>query len=382
VPDDKPIRIGINALFLIPGGVGGTEIYIRNLLAALGEADSKNQYFVIRNAESTSDLVPKRANFVDCPQPVRAAFRPARIAYEQTILVGEIMKLKLDVLLNAGTTAPLLSPVPMVTVFYDLQYKRHPEFFRWFDLPFWRILMPASARRSKRIVAMSESARADLVAFFPWTRNIIDIIPHAVEDVFSKIALRRDEVRDDQFVLAVSTLHPHKNLAKLIEAFAEFRKAAPTYRLVVVGLKGFETESLLSLRTKLGLEESVEFPGWIPRDDLYDLFTRARAFIYPSRFEGFGIPVLEAMTAGIPTACSSIPPLREIGADAVRYFDPDSAADIRDALFDVTHDDGLRAKLRALGPQRAARYSWATNARRLASILVSVARFQDAPHTP
>ncbi|HMC61962.1 MAG TPA: hypothetical protein VKJ01_22400, partial [Candidatus Solibacter sp.] len=122
----QPRRIGVNALYLIPGGVGGTEIYLRALLAALAEVDSANRYFVFTNRETGPDLVPSAANFTCVPQPVRAVGRPARLLWEQTALPLAALRLQLDVLLNPGFTAPLWSPCPQVTVFHDLQHKRHP----------------------------------------------------------------------------------------------------------------------------------------------------------------------------------------------------------------------------------------------------------------
>ena len=137
------MRIGVNALYLIPGGVGGTEIYLRCLLGALAEIDSSNQYVIFTNRETGADIAPPRPNFVVAPQPVRATVRPARILWEQTGLPIAARLHRLDVLFNPGFTTPVLCPCPTVTVFHDLQHKRHPEYFRWFDLPFWRVLLVA-----------------------------------------------------------------------------------------------------------------------------------------------------------------------------------------------------------------------------------------------
>ena len=160
------VRIGVNALYLIPGGVGGTEIYLRELLSALAELDQVNEYLVFTNLETQSDLVPKQANFHWKPQAVHARFRPARILWEQIVLPVEAARYRLDVLFNPGFTAPVFSPCRQVTVFHDLQHKRHPEYFRWFDLPFWRLLLWAAAHRSHRLIAVSEATRADLLRFY------------------------------------------------------------------------------------------------------------------------------------------------------------------------------------------------------------------------
>ncbi len=375
----RPLRIGINLLFLIPGGVGGTEIYTRNVLDSLAEVDSVNQYFVFRNLETESAIVPKQANFIDCPQPVRATFRPARIAYEQTAFVGAIVRRRLDVILNGGYTAPLLCPAPMVTVFFDLQYKIHPENFHPIDLVFWRMLLPLSARRSRRLVAMSEAAREQLETYYPWSAAKIGIVPHGIERRFSEIALARETKSSfGNYVLAVSTLGPHKNYDGLLRAFASYRQRHADVRLIVVGIKGSSAEQLATLRDELGLRDTVTFTGWIPREELYRLYENAKAFIYASKFEGFGIPVLEALAAGIPTACSAIPALREIVGTSARLFDPSNVDDIAAALEELTSEaSSTTTAAIETGRRRAQMYGWQGSARKLVDILSSAAR----PHS-
>lgn len=312
------MRIGINALYLIPGGVGGTEIYLRNLLTALAEIDSENEYFVFTNRETGADIVPARANFTQVPQPVRAAFRPARILWEQIGLPFSIGRRKLDVLLNPGFTAPLLCACPMVTVFHDLQLKRHPEFFRWFDLPFWRFFLWASVKVSWKLIAISAATRDDLERFYGAASQVIHF---GVEAEFFELARRR-EARD--YLLCVSTTHPHKNLDRMLAAY---RKLEHPPGLVITGVRGFAARQIEQMATG-----SVRITGWIPRQELYELFRCARGLIYPSTFEGFGMPVLEAMAAGVPVACSDIPPLREVAGPTVDYFDPLQEDAIRDAL--------------------------------------------------
>jgi glycosyltransferase involved in cell wall biosynthesis len=372
---EKPLRIGINLLFLLPGQVGGTEIYTRNLLNALARTDSANEYFIFHNAETESAITPAQANFTDCPQLVHATSRPARLIFEQTILVAEIVRRRLDVLLNFGLTAPLLCPTKMVTVFYDLQYKVHPENLSALELLVYKTLLPASARRSKRIVAMSEAARAQLDRFYPWSSSKIDVVPHGIEERFAQIALAREgTTATSDFILSVSTLDPHKNFDGLLRGFARYRRTHPDKRLVIVGIKGPETDRLANLRAELGLEGCVEFTGWIPRERLYELFERASAFVFASRFEGFGIPVLEAISAGVPTACSAIPSLLEIASGSARFFDPENVEEIAAALADVTDDNALRAKLVEAGKERSHAFGWADSAARLRDTLETTAR--------
>jgi glycosyltransferase involved in cell wall biosynthesis len=339
------LRIGVNALYLIPGGVGGTEIYLRNLLAALAEIDSVNHYVVFTNRETGVDLVPARANFVNARQAVRASFRPLRILWEQFVLPFSVRKHRLDVLFNPGFTAPLVCGCPMVTVFHDLQHKRHPEYFRWFDLPFWRLFLWGAARRSRGLIAVSQATRDDLERYYGVGARVIH---HGVERGFFEIAAAR-EPKD--YLLCVSTSHPHKNLTSLLRAYGQPGGLPP---LVITGVRGFAAREVEEMAG-----DSVKITGWIPREELYELFRRARGFIYPSTFEGFGMPVLEAMAAGVPVACSDIPPLREIAGSTVHYFDPASESEIRGALERLAAG-GLQT---AAAQERASGFTWEKTAR-------------------
>jgi glycosyltransferase involved in cell wall biosynthesis len=355
-------RIGVNALYLIPGGVGGTEIYLRRLLGALASIDSTNEYFVFTNRETGVDLVPRRDNFHWKPQPLRAWFRPGRILWEQIALPVEAMRYRLDVLFNPGFTAPVLAPCPSVTVFHDLQHKRHPEYFRWFDLPFWNLLLWASAHRSRRLIAVSEATRSDLMAAYDLPADRVSVVLHGVEEEFFSL----DRSRMEGFVLCVSTLHPHKNLERLIRAYARQKRNWP---LIIAGMRGFLAEALDELIAELGVKESVQLTGWIPREELLQLYAKARAFVYPSTFEGFGMPVLEAMAAGVPVACSDIPPLREVAGDAALFFDPMNEEAIADALDRILTDAELRAGLTSAGPTRAKSFTWERSAKETLEVL-------------
>jgi len=355
--------IGVNALYLIPGGVGGTEIYLRELLKGLARFDSANEYFVFTNHETQADLVPKQPNFRWKPQAVHARFRPGRILWEQTVLPFEATRYRLDVLFNPGFTAPIFSPCRQVTVFHDLQHKRHPEYFRWFDLPFWRWLLWTAAHRSHRLIAVSEATRADLLRFYRIPKERVAVIAHGVEPAFSTLTRSHTE----SYVLCVSTLHPHKNLSRLIRAYGRKNR---DYRLILTGLRGFHAQSIERLIDEMALRDSVQITGWVPRQELYSLYERARAFIYPSLFEGFGMPVLEALAAGIPVACSDIPVLREVAGDAALFFDPLDEEGISSALERIMNDASLRDRVAPAGRERAKRFTWERSAERTLNVLL------------
>jgi glycosyltransferase involved in cell wall biosynthesis len=369
-------RIGINALYLIPGGVGGTEIYLRRLLAALASIDRENEYFVFTNRETTDEdfpsarmlthggsteprpsgsgqadslLVPVQANFHARPQAVRASFRPARILWEQIVL--PFRAARLDVLLNPGFTSPVLAPCPCVTVFHDLQHAHHPEYFRWFDLPFWKLLLWASAHRARRLIAVSQATRTDLVRVYGLPADRIDVVLHGVEPEFFAL----DRTRMEPFVLCVSTLHPHKNLDRLIRAYARRKRS---WRLVIAGMRGFFADTLDALIKELGVRDSVRLTGWIPREELLQLYGRALAFVYPSTFEGFGMPVLEAMAHQVPVITSNVSALPEVAGDAALLVNPADTEALSEALTRLASDESLRQDLIRRGTERAREFTW------------------------
>src|ERR1039458_6141136 len=218
----RPLRIGVNALYLIPGGVGGTEIYLHELLRALAEIDARNEYFVITNRETGPDLVPQQPNFHGMPQRVRARFRPARIVWEQTVLPLAAARLGLDGLLNPGFAPPVYCGCAAVTVFHDMQHKRHPEHFRRLDLLSWRMLLFASAHRATLLLADSAATGADLLRYYRLPAGKVRAVRLGVDQVF--FGLRR---APEKLLLTVSTLHPHKGLDALLQAFAQCRRALP-----------------------------------------------------------------------------------------------------------------------------------------------------------
>jgi glycosyltransferase involved in cell wall biosynthesis len=358
------LRIGVNALYLIPGGVGGTEIYLRNLLQALAEIDHVNEYHVITNKETGTDLVPPAPNFIQQHTGVRATFRPFRMVWEQTGLPAAARRLKLDCMFNAGFTAPVFTACSNVTVFHDLQHKLHPEHFRWFDLPFWNLFLYWAVKKSEILVAVSDTTKQDLMRFYKPPESKIRVIPHGVEREFFEIQNQPD--RANPYLLCVSTSHPHKNLDRLIRVFGEFRKLHPEYRLVMAGVRGFQAEFLEKIA-----DQHIQFTGWIPRAELYELFRSAAGVVYPSTFEGFGMPVLEAMAAGVPLACSSIEPLHSIAGNAAFEFDPlDSNAMLDSMNRLITEGDRLIAP----GRERASQFTWRAAAEKTLSAILHAAK--------
>lgn len=357
------MKIGVNALYLLPGAVGGTEIYLRQLLRAIARVDRENEYLVFTNRETGPDLVPDSPRFRYCPQEVAASNRPSRILYEQFRLPAMLKREHVDVLFNPGFTVPCFTRAPMVTVFHDLQHVRHSEHFKRIDLPFWQLLLWQSAKRSRRLIAVSEATRKDILEHYadvPPERVVT--IHHGVEDEFFHLERRVDEV--SPYLLCVSTLHPHKNVERLLRVFQRLRKHTPSLRLILAGMRGFHTERIEGLIRSLELSNAVTITGWIARELLCRLYSGATIFVYPSTFEGFGMPVLEAMAAQVPVACSAIPALQEIAGDAALFFDPASESDMQNAIERLLTEPATTKAMVARGNMHARQFTWENAARK------------------
>ena len=367
-----PLRIGIDALYLSPGGVGGSEIYLRSLTRALCALATPHRFTVFTNQETPSGLFPAHPNWEVRQTGVHAINRPARLLYEQFLL--PLQCAGLDVLFCPGFTAPALAPCPTVTTIHDLQHMRHPECFRWFELPFWRYFVWQSVRTSRRIIAVSEATRSDLRHYHATSGEQVAVVWHGVDEEFSEVRRRRGERRAEAILLCPSTTHAHKNHARLVRVFRRFRAAHPEWRLLLTGVRGFADETVRDQIERTEEDSGVVSLGWLPREELYACFERAAAVIYPTTFEGFGLPVLEGLAAGVPTACSGIEPLRTIAGDAAVFFDPTSEDSMLGALERTALNQELRAHLSQAGPERASQFTWRKCAETTLAVLLDAAR--------
>lgn len=349
-----PLRIGINGLYMIPGGVGGTEVYLRQLLIALAKKPRGHSYVVFLNRETTADIVPKSPYFTAVDTGVAATSRPRRILYEQSLLIRDARRAKVDVLFNPGFTAPHFLDVPNVTIIHDLQHHRHPEYFKRSDLLAWRLLVWAAIRGSRRLVAVSAATREDIHAVYGTPLDRIHIAEPGVEPELFAINRKAEE----PMILCVSTLHPHKNIERLVDAFAAFRERRPEYRLVLAGMPGFHGEVVQRRIDHHGLGAHITRTGWIDRAQILELYGRARIAVFPSTFEGFGMPVAEAMAAGVPLITSDIRPMKDTAAGAALLFPPADTEALTAAMEQFAASASLRAMYASRARKQAAAYTW------------------------
>ena len=348
------------------------ETYARELIPRLAAMDSlRVTAFVNRE---TAELRSGPWHDVDHEVvPVRARNRVEWVRGEQQYLPGLGARAGCQIMHSLASTAPLRGRFARVTTIHDLHYKLAPDaHFGLLGLGM-NVLVPASARRSHRIVAVSRSTARDIEAHLRVPREKVDVVHQGVSDhdqvgptaeapLRSKLGLGTRPI-----LLSVAAKRPHKNLLRLIDAHA---RLDPSTRPVLV-LPGYPTphERELADRARaLGTGEHLRLLHWLDQEDLEGLYAAAKAFVFPSLYEGFGLPVLEAMRRGVPVGCSDRGSLPEVAGDAALLFDPGDTAAVHAALERLLGDSQLREALRVAGPARAALFTWDRTAAETAAV--------------
>lgn len=369
------MRIGVNLLYLIPGQVGGTETYARETLAAMAECFPEDRLVLFCNRENagTFGALGGAAEVVDCG--VTAVKRPARILCEQLSLPRRARRAGVDVLWSPGYTMPFRAHCPQVVTIHDLQYRHHPEDFSRAELAATRFLVWISCRRAQAVITASRASAAELTRLNGVAEEGIAVTPYGASAFFSepeeeaqrKALLAKAGVREP-FLLTVANSYPHKNLAGLVAAFARLERDLP-HELVIVGQPRRGEPEVQAAMRLLGDAGRVRRLRGISRETLRALYCGAELFVFPTLFEGFGLPVIEAMACGAPVACSDIPTLREVAGEAAEFFDPRDAESAADSLRALLDDPERRRELAGRGRERARSFTWARTARATHEVL-------------
>jgi glycosyltransferase involved in cell wall biosynthesis len=359
-------HIGLNLLFLVPGETGGLEVYARELLPPLTAALPQCRFTAFVNRETVAADGPWREmRMVEVP--VRSRRRAEWVIGEQLLLPRLAARTGVDLVHSLGSTAPGRGRFARVVTIHDLNYVHLPKAHFGIRSLGIRLLVPLAARTAHRVIVPSQSTAIDVARHLRVDRERMDVVPYGLGA--TKVApadegdvRRRLGLGNRRVLLSVSAKRPHKNLGRLVEALA----LVPDDRRPLLVIPGYRTpheEELRARSAALGLSGDVLFLGWLPSDDIEALYRLSEAFIFPSMHEGGGLPVLEAMARGIPTACSNRSAMPEYAGDAAVLFDPVDPTAIAEAIERLLGDADLGRRLSAAGPARAAQFSWETTAR-------------------
>jgi glycosyltransferase involved in cell wall biosynthesis len=362
-------NIGINLVYLVPDETGGMEIFARELIPALLDAAPGLRFTAFVNREAAAagggpwgELLPA------VTVPVNARRREQWVFGEQALLPRLGHRAGVQLMHSLASTAPARGSFRRVVTVHDLIYARVPEAHTGLRGRGMKVVVPLGLRRAQRILAVSQSTREDLVELLGIASERIDVVPQGVGEVRRAQPLAeaqtraRFELGERRVLLSLSAKRPHKNLLALIGALARI----PAERRPLLVLPGYATwheAELRALAESLGVAGDVRFEGWVSAAELEGLWELADAFVYPSLYEGFGLPVLEAMARGVPVACANTSSLPEVAGDAALLFDPGSEEEIAATIECLLDDPALVERLRAKGLDRVRRFTWQRTAR-------------------
>lgn len=373
------MKIAINLTRFIPGEMGGMEIYLKGLVHALQQCDVSNSYQLLCDTHYKNEFQLTNPSFTMCPwNYTRPSWRwlvrgLLRNTVSFDMLRPAFNRLEVDIAHHPFSMLnPVTTQIPAVLTFHDMQHEFYPEFFSTFDIGQRRAFYRQSAEEAVRIIAISEHAKSCLVEQYGINAQKIDVIYNGCSPQFHRIDdhTRVQDIRQkyglpEDFMVYPAAAWPHKNHKRLLKAIKLLRETGRFVgELVLTGVSVTGESSVTKEIHDLGLEQQVRVLGYLPYEELPVVYNAARLLVFPSLFEGFGIPVVEAMACGCPVACSNRTSLPEIVGDAAVMFDPDSIEDIADAITRLWNDDTVRRGCITRGIDRAFLFSWEATAQK------------------
>ena len=343
--------------------------YLVELTAALARLKTAHDYSLVVRRDQMDEWRSVSSGTIAL-LPVDLSSRPRRLLWEQMALPTLLQRNRIDVLHSPHYTRPLAQlPCASVVGIMDMTFFLIPQYHTRIKRVFFRSMIRASVRRAERFIAISESTKQDMQQCLGIEPDRIDVTPLAVSpayrpdvDIASRESVRNKYDLPDRYVLFVGRLEPRKNLPRLLDAYDAARARVPNPpALVLAGARGWHSGDLD--RRIGGMTDRVRSLGFVPEEDLPALYSGADVFIYPSLYEGFGIPVLEALACGVPTITSNISSMPEVAGDAAELVDPQNTEAIANALQRLLTDRGLREELRRRSRLRAVAFSWDETAR-------------------
>ncbi len=379
---NKPTHIGLNAQLLsLSQSYRGAGIswYIINLLKNLAQVSPDFfQYSAFLNAAAFQGQAPAlqlHLSRLPTHRPI------VRIFWEQFIQPMALRQAKVDLLHALAFVAPMVAPTPYVVTIYDLSFIRYPAAFRPFNRWYLSNFTAQTVKRAKAVITISESTRQDVINFLGVPPARVHSIYCGADSSFRPLppaeveAFKTAQQLPNTFLLYLGTLEPRKNVDGLIRAYAQLQQQDPTTPpLFVAGGKGWYYQQIFQLVESLKLTDTVHFPGYIPQDALPLWYNAATAYVYPSHFEGFGLPVLEAMACGTPVITSTASSLPEITGPngTAQLIDPGDSQALTTAMAQVINNADLRVEMSNKGIERASHFSWQKTAQETVNIYQQV----------
>jgi glycosyltransferase involved in cell wall biosynthesis len=344
----------------------GVGVYARNLIDKLIAAGTMHLFLVVQDDDPDFDYADL-AHVTVLKMPARwLRMIPLRVLFEQTVLPLLIRKYRVDVVHSLHYSFPLFRfGVPAAVTIHDMTSLLMPEVHKGLRMRYHSFFIRRACRWADGLIFVSRSAQSDFIARVGTPRGVSAVVYHGIGKTFQpahdEAAIAR--VRDryglpSRYVLYIGTVEPRKNLERLVQALATVMPSDPDLSLVIAGMMGWHQEHLPRLIESLGLKSHVYFPGFIAEEDKAHLITGCTLFVYPSLYEGFGLPVLEALASAVPTITSNISSLPEVAGNAALLVDPKDTAALAGAMRAILSDPVLVSELCGKGPEQAKKFTW------------------------
>lgn len=364
--DTITMRLAIDARTLTAPKTGDRTVAL-GFIKGLMELETDLEVALVSQEPIPFDLIPDAPNLTRHVIPAPSGYLWMPLAFPRAL-----RDLKADVGL-IQYMGPFSAPCPLVTTIHDTVWRTMPETFPWKDRMVLDAFLPGTIRRAAAVTTGSEFARSEILRYYPQAAAKTQVVPYGVDAAFRPVddeaacaALRRKYDLPERFILSVGVLQPRKNVEGLIRAYAQLpSELRHEYALVITGKRGWLTDNL----PRVAAGEGVLFTGYVEDAELPALYSLATCFAYPSLYEGFGLPPLEAMACGTPVVTSTVASLPEVTGEAALLVDPTDTPALSAALARLLTNDALCAELRAKGLLRAAQFTWAKSAAQLLGVL-------------
>lgn len=349
----------------VPKSKAGVGRYIVNLVEWLQKIDNKNNYYLIVQDDDKDSFPVKNTNFRQVP--VKSKYLRnvlLRLVWEQIILPFKLKKLNADILHSPHYTIPYFSLVKSVVTFHDMTYFIIPQMHTLIKRFMFRAYIRLTAKRAAGILSVSDSTAQDMVRLLGMDRSKIAVTPLGVDERFFETinpdhSILESYGIDKEYFLYVGTIEPRKNLVRLIKAYSCLSsEAKDKYRLVICGQKGWMYNEVLELIQTDGLEDHIRFTGFVKDEDLPAIYRGAKLFLYVSLYEGFGIPLIEAMARGVPCITSDLSSMKEIAGEACLKINPYEENEIKNAIIELLKNEELYDSLKEKGMAQAKKFRW------------------------
>lgn len=337
----------------------GIHIYTKELIRALIKVDKKNEYILIR--QKKKDDFPELKQIIVPNLPIYTGFQIFRFFFIFPYLARY---LKVDAVVEPAHFGPFNLPkkIKRITVIHDLTPIKFPEFHRYYSQTLQRVFLKNILKKADLIITNSNNTSQDVIEFLPGSEKKVKRIYLGKENLFKPGAKESTMIKyklDQPYFLFTGTLEPRKNLLVLLDAYAKFRNSTGSIvKLIIVGKKGWKSDPIMDAIENHPFRNDIQLVGYVPREDLPSLYSKAIAFIYPSIYEGFGLPVLEAMACGAPCIVSNSSSLPEVGRDAALFFHHNNSDDLCNNLILVASNEQMRAEMIKKSITHAEGFSW------------------------